>query len=122
MEEQNMLNFEKTFSNILDHNPENIDKYVEERKGVYFLGHYDDITTAFIITYVGRGDLNARLKKHLKDEYKDDKFQFLFTDDESLSCDLECKYYHKYYENLENINHPSLPEKKHCPYCNHVGT
>jgi len=117
-----MFIFDENFGNCYDHNLENINN-IEEREGVYLLGHYDNITNTLIITYVGRGIVKNRLKTHLEDEYKDDKFQYLFTDDEKLSCNLECKSYHKYIINLKNKNHPSLDKGDKCPHpgCNHIG-
>ena len=108
-----------SFKSGFYHNDESIKANVENKTGVYLMYHGDNI-----ITYVGRGDVKDRLTAHLKDEYKDERFTFLYTDDDDIACDLECANWHKHQsKNLKNKEHPKLSSNREkCPVlgCDHI--
>lgn len=98
----------------------NIINNVPETLGAYVLGFQKPDT--FIVSYVGRSDINLRdrLLKHIGERYTDFKFQCLTSKEETFY--KECNLYHDFGESklLDNKEHPDRPggTNYQCPRCN----
>lgn len=97
-----------------------IDQYVTAGKiGNYALGYKD--RNEFVVKYVGRGDVNARLHYHLNNKYYQPCFRYLYAANDKEMIEKECEDYHSCINTIDNEIHPALPKGEKCIICDHVG-
>lgn len=92
--------------------------------GNYALGYLIEKTSTFVVLYVGRSDtnLNKRLKDHVGEFAKCNRFKYVIQDNVKAAYYLECKNYHDFDGpdgRLLNEKHPDSPNGLllECPYC-----
>lgn len=102
-------------------NKDKIDEVVTETSaGIYALGYVNEKGT-FIVKYVGRADsdVNARLKQHVGEKYK--QFKYSYATSPKAAFEKECRNYHDFggSKSLDNKIHPDRPKNSSwkCPCC-----
>jgi hypothetical protein len=89
--------------------------------GAYALGQANN-DGAFVVRYVGRSDddVNARLKKHVPELYR--QFKYEYYPSARAAFDKECNLYHDFHPRDSKI-HPARPEDANwkCPRCDALG-
>ena len=100
------------FGGIHNLNREEIDKYVSSEGGNYRLLKSDGKGN-LVVRYVGRAvDLKRRLKEHINDSHRYEKFSVRYEPDEVQRYYKECEEYHNWRKvvNLYNERHPDKPD------------
>ncbi len=96
------------------------DEVTRTSAGNYALGYVNEEKT-FIVQYVGRADsdVNARLKQHIGEKYK--QFKYSYATSPKAAFEKECQNYHDFSDSkrLDNKIHPDRPQNSSwkCPCC-----